>query len=251
MTLLTFQLRIVWKIEIDEALIKAPADGNNHSDATIVYTTKEFLTDKLRNIIIDVIGHKDLIKYMIDVKTQTHTGLTMVSAERWTIFNLRILFETDKIHSFPCMGERQNTQITKQKQIEENKKHANRSQQQLTLQAHELDDIKLNGGMDEKLDEGKYNDLTDGRYKKTIYVKTWIGKTITVEIGSKRTVDTIKRQTLVKIKIPKDHQYLACRGKALMDKKNVEGLQRSGRRDYRNDSVVTWRNKKQVSAQRQ
>ena len=41
------------------------------------------------------------------------------------------------------------------------------------LQAHELDDMKLNGGMDEKLDEGKYNDLTDGRYEKTIYVKTW------------------------------------------------------------------------------
>ena len=229
MTLLTFQLRIVWKIEIDEALSKAPADGNNHIDATIVYTTKEFLTDKLRNIIIDVIGHKDLIKYMIDVKTQTDTGLTMVSAERWTIFNLQILFQTDKIHFigffpvnqifFPCMGERQNTQITKQKQIPENKKHAHRSQQQLTLQAHELDDIKLTGGMDEKLDEGKYNDLTDGRYKKTIYVKTWIGKTITVEIGSKRTVDTIKRQTQVKTKIPKDHQYLACRGKALMDPK--------------------------------
>ena len=208
MTLLTFQLRIVWQIEIDEALIKAPADGNNHSDATIVYTTKELLTDKLRNISIDVIGHKDLIKYMIDVKTQTDTGLTMVSGERWTIFNFRIFFQTDKFHfigffpvpqiSFPGMGERQNTQMTEQKQIPENKKHAHRSQQQLTLQAHELDDMKLNGGMDEKLDEGKYNDLTDGRYKKTIYVKTWKGKTITVEIASKRTVDTTKRQIQVK-----------------------------------------------------
>ena len=46
---------------------------------------------------IDVKRHKDLIKYMIDVKTQTDTGLTMVSAERWTIFNFRILFQTDKI----------------------------------------------------------------------------------------------------------------------------------------------------------
>ena len=101
MTLLKFQLRIVWQIGIDEALIKAPADGNNHSDATIVYTTKEFLTDKLRNIIIHVIGHKDLIKYMIDVKTQTDTGLTMVSAERWSIFNFRILFQTENsLHWF-------------------------------------------------------------------------------------------------------------------------------------------------------
>ena len=63
--------------------------------------------------------------------------------------------------------------MTKQKQIPENKKHAHRSQQQLTLQAHKLDDMKLN-------------------------VKTWKGKTITVEIDTKRTVDTTKRQIQVK-----------------------------------------------------
>ena len=49
--------------------------------------------------------------------------------------------------------------------------------------------------MDEKLEEGKYNDLTDGRYEKTIYAKTWKGKTVTVETDSKRTVDTVKNRS--------------------------------------------------------
>ena len=96
------------------------------------------------------------------------------------------------------------------------------------LQAHELDNTKLNGGMDEKLDEGKYNDLTDGRYKKTIYLETWKGKTITVVIDLKHAVDTVKRQIEAKTKIPKDHQHLASRGKVLMDKKTLKGYYING-----------------------
>ena len=79
--------------------------------------------------------------------------------------------------------------------------------------------MKLNDGMDEKLHEGKYNDPTDGRYEKTIYVKTWKGKTITVEIDLKHTMENVKGHIEAKTKIPKDHQHLASRGKVLMKKK--------------------------------
>ena len=115
------------------------------------------------------------------------------------------------------------------------------------LQAHELDNTELNGGVDKKFEEGKYNDLTDGRYEKTIYVKTWTGKTITVKINLKHTVDTVKGQIEEKIKIPREHQHLASRGRVLMDKKNAEGLQHKWLRDNRNDSITTRRNKKHKS----
>ena len=74
--------------------------------------------------------------------------------------------------------------------------------------------MKLNGGMDEKLDEGKYNDLNDGRYKKTIYVKTWKGKNDHSRDRFEAHGGYQKRQIQVKTKIPKDHQHLACRGKS-------------------------------------
>ena len=32
-----------------------------------------------------------------------------------------------------------------------------------------------------KLNEVKYNDLSDGRYEKTTYVKTWTGRTVSLE----------------------------------------------------------------------
>ena len=98
------------------------------------------------------------------------------------------------------------------------------------LQAHEPDstDTELNDGMDEKLDEGKNNGLADGRYEKTIYVKTWTGKTITVEIDLKHTVETVKGQIEAKTKILKDHQNLASRGKVLMDKKTLKDYNMTG-----------------------
>ena len=117
------------------------------------------------------------------------------------------------------VGKRQNTRDKKQKPRSTNKKHAHRSQQQPMLQAHELDNTELNDGVDKKLEEGKYNDLTDGKNEKTTYVKTWKGKTITAKINLKHTVENMKGQIEDKTKIPKEHQHLAYRGRVLMDKK--------------------------------
>ena len=74
------------------------------------------------------------------------------------------------------MDRRQNTQLTKQKQICEKNEHAHQSQQQQHTVV--LSDAELIGGMDVKLNEGKYNDLTDGRYEKTKNVKTWTGRAV-------------------------------------------------------------------------
>ena len=100
------------------------------------------------------------------------------------------------------MEKRHNTQDKKQKPRPTNKKHAHRSQQQPLLQTHELDNTELNSGVDKMLEEGKYNDLTDGRYEKTIYVKTWKDKTITVKINLKHTVENVKGQIEEKTKNP-------------------------------------------------
>ena len=121
------------------------------------------------------------------------------------------------------------THRIEQKLVRENRKHAFRSQrQQREAPALELDDTKLNVGMDEKLEESKYNDLTDGRYEKTIYVKTWEGKTITVEISLEQTMEIAKRQIEAKTRIPKDHQHLVHKGKVLMDNTTLKEYGLSG-----------------------
>ena len=183
------------------------------------------MTDKLRYYILDKPGNKNHIKYMLS-GADTGAGITRVPTEKLNICSNRVFFSTSLL--FLVMGERQNTQMTKPKQTPENREHAHRSQRQPTLQAHELYNIELNGGMDEMLDAGRYNDLTDGRYQKTMYVKTRTGKTITVEIDLKHTVVTVKGQIEAKTSIPKDHQHLASRGKVLMNNKTLKDYNITG-----------------------
>ena len=96
------------------------------------------------------------------------------------------------------------------------------------VQAHELNDTELICGMDVKLNEGKYNDLTDGRYEKTIYVKTWTGRTVSLEADLDHAVETVKRQLEAKTGIPKDHQHLASKGKVLKDSRTLKECGTSG-----------------------
>ena len=170
----------------------------------------------IAKVIFDKPGDKDLIKFILS-GADTGTGVTMLSIEKCTTCNFRVFFSIYQL--FHGMGERQNTQTTKPKQLQDNSEHAHRSQRQLMLQALELDSAELNGGMDGMLNEGKYNDLIDGRYEKTIFVKTWTGKTIIVEIDLKYTVDTVKGQIEAKMTIPKNHQHLTSKGKVLIGKK--------------------------------
>ena len=79
-----------------------------------------------------------------------------------------------------------------------------------------------------KLDEGKYNDLTDGKYEDTIYVKTWTGRTVSLETDLNHAVEIVKRQLETKTGIPKVHQHLAIRGKVLMDSRTLKDCYISG-----------------------
>ena len=54
--------------------------------------------------------------------------------------------------------------------------------------------------MDTNPIKGQYNDLMNGMYEKTIYVKTWAGKTITVEPDLKHTMEIVRRRIEAKIK---------------------------------------------------
>ena len=79
-----------------------------------------------------------------------------------------------------------------------------------------------------KFNEGKYNDLIDGRYEKTIYVKTWRGRTVSLVTDLDHAVGTLKRQLEAKTGIPKNHQYLTSRGKVLKDSGTLKEYGLSG-----------------------
>ena len=51
--------------------------------------------------------------------------------------------------------------------------------------------------------------------KRTIYVKTVTGRTVSLETDLIRAVEAVKRQLEAKTGIPKDHQHLVSRGKVL------------------------------------
>ena len=44
-------------------------------------------------------------------------------------------------------------------------------------------------------------------------MKTWTGKTVSVEADLNRDVETVMRQLETKTGIPKDHQHLVSKGK--------------------------------------
>ena len=127
------------------------------------------------------------------------------------------------------MVERQITHNTEQKPAPQNKKHAFRSpRQQHAALALNLYDVMLIEGNDTYPTEGKCKDLFDGMYKKTIYVKTWTGRTVSLETDLDREVETMTRQLEAKTGIPKDHQHLVSRGKVLKDNRTLKEYGISG-----------------------
>ena len=124
----------------------------------------------------------------------------------------------------------QNAKLKKQKH-RKNDKHAFRSsrQQQSGAQALVLDDSVFIGEVGSNTTEGKYKNLDDGKYEKTIYVKTWKGRTITVKISPERTAAIVKMQIEAKTGIPAGNHHLVTRGRVLMDNMPLKEYGLSGR----------------------
>ena len=100
-----------------------------------------------------------------------------------------------------------------------NKNHAFRSswQQQREAPALELNEtvsIKDDGS---HFTAGKKSDLSDGRFKKTINVTTWTGKTVSVKADLNRDGEEMMRRLETKTGIPINHQHLVSKGKVLKD----------------------------------
>ena len=113
----------------------------------------------------------------------------------------------------------QNAQCKKQKPECRDKNHAFRSswQQQREAPALELNEtvsIKDDGS---HFTAGKSCDLSDGRFNKTINVKTWTGKTVSVEADLNRDGEAMMRRLETKTGIPIDQQHLVSKGKVLKD----------------------------------
>ena len=76
--------------------------------------------------------------------------------------------------------------------------------------------------------EGRYKNLDDGKYEKTIYVKTWTGRTITAVFSPESVTKIVKREIEAKTGIPTDNQQLVVRGKVLTDNTSLKEYGLSG-----------------------
>ena len=109
---------------------------------------------------------------------------------------------------------------SKKQKRKKTKKHALRpyQQQQHAATAQMLDDGEINEEYGLYTSELEHANLFDGMCKKTIYVKTWKGRTITVVIDLESEVTNLKRLVAAKTGIPTESQQLAFGGKVLTDK---------------------------------
>ena len=87
-----------------------------------------------------------------------------------------------------------------------------------------ISEVAPNDEFGSNTSEGMYNDLNDGRYKKTIYVKTWTGRTITVVFSPERATRFMKKEIERKTGIPTDHQQLVAGGRVLMDNASLKEI---------------------------
>ena len=113
----------------------------------------------------------------------------------------------------------QNAHSDKQKH-DGNKKtvfRPSQQQQQHKATALDLSEVAPNDESGSYTSEGMYKDLNDGKSEKTIYVKTWIGRTITAVFSPEKVTKIVKIEIKAKTGIPTDHQLLVVRGRVLTD----------------------------------
>ena len=97
-----------------------------------------------------------------------------------------------------------------------------RFQQQRETTALGISEVAPNDEFDSNTSEGMYKDLDDGKYEKTMYVKTWTGRTITAVFSPEKVTKIVKREIEAKTGIPTDHQQLAAGGRVLTDNASMK-----------------------------
>ena len=80
-----------------------------------------------------------------------------------------------------------------------------------------------NDESDSNTSKGMYKDLNDGRYEKTIYVKTWTGRTITVVFSPERATRFMKKENRKKDRDPNGSPAARGRRKSPHGQRIVEG----------------------------
>ena len=97
-----------------------------------------------------------------------------------------------------------------------------RFQQQRETTALGISEVAPNDEFDSNTSEGMYKDLDDGKYEKTIYVKTLTGRTITAVFSPEKATRIVKSEIEAKTGIPTDHQQLAAGGRVLTDNASMK-----------------------------
>ena len=100
--------------------------------------------------------------------------------------------------------------------------------QQREAQAYVLEDAVFTDENGSELTEGMHKYPEDGMYEKTIYVKTWTGRTITAEFSPGNVTECLKRKIEEKTGIPVELQKLVAGGKVLKDKTTLKEYGLSG-----------------------
>ena len=116
------------------------------------------------------------------------------------------------------------------KNTKKTKKHAFRPsrQQQHEATALGLSEATPNDESGSYTSEAMYKDLDDGKYEKTIYVKTWTGRTITAVFSPESVTRIVKGEIEAKTGIPTRMQQLVARGKVLTDNASLKDYGLSG-----------------------
>ena len=109
------------------------------------------------------------------------------------------------LHLFELLGKVgwQNVQFKKEKPKRTSEPVFRPSQQQREATALGISEVAPNDEYGSYTSEDMYNDLNDGRYEKTIYVKTWTGRTITVVYDPERATRLMKEEIERKTGIPR------------------------------------------------
>ena len=234
MKTLSWKAELTFKDQTDDVSINETKESEQGNHVIYKSETEDVRADAAAAITITYRGTYAFYAYMSNAGNERDPVTKVFETKTWP----------DAFSKFPVfrllgMVVWQITHYVEQKLARKNKKRAFRSpRQQHAAQALELNDAVLMERTATYPTEGRYNDLIDGRYEKTINVKTCEGKTITAQISLEQTTkDREKKDRST------DDQQLVARG-GLQGQHTAERIRHVWRRNNRTDSKAIGRRKK-------